>query len=113
MSQEDLVKRSLAALWKGTTVGGAISTITAKGCSATRTSTGLVPVTLDPSPSMDASIDSTQCSMDLVMQTTQVVGSVADTSGTVKTVTLTSTVTPTVPIDGAFEAKIYRIYPGS
>ncbi len=113
MSQEDLVKRSLAALFKGTTAGGAINTIIAKGCSATRTSTGVVPITLDPSPSMDANIDSTQCSMDLVMNTSNAIGSINDTSGTVKTVTMTSSLTPTLVLDAAFEAKIYRVYPNS
>jgi hypothetical protein len=113
MSQEDLVKRSLAALWKGTTAGGTISTTVARSCTAARSATGVVAITLDPSPSYDANIDSTQCSMDLVMQSTTAAGSIVDTSGTVKTVTCTSLATPTVGIDVAFEAKIYRLFPAA
>ena len=45
------------------------------------------------------------------MFTTQVIASMADTSATTKTLTLTSAVTPTVAIEAAFEVDIYRIFP--
>lgn len=111
MSQEDLVKRSLIASFKGNTTGGVLTTQSAKGCSATRTSTGVVPITLDPSPSFDPNVDSTQSDFDFYLQSSQVQMSIADTSGTVKTITLTSMVTPTLPIEAIFGVKIYRLFP--
>lgn len=111
MSQEDLVKRSLVASFKGTSAGAVLTTVKAIGCVGARSSTGVITITLDPSPSFDPNIDSTQTDFDFFLGTSQVALSVADTSGTVKTVTLTSMVTPTVPIDAAFGIKIYRIFP--
>ena len=115
MSQEDLIKRSLIATIKGTTVGGALSTAAAagyiKGCTAARSSTGVVAITLDPSASFDPNVTIAESGFCVTVMTTQVSASIVDTSGTTKTLTLTSTVTPTVPIEAAFEVDIYRIFP--
>jgi hypothetical protein len=115
MSQEDLIKRSLIATIKGTTVGGALSTAAAagyiKGCTATRSSTGVIAIVLDPSPSFDPDVTIAETGFAITVLTTQVIASIADTSGTTKTLTLTSAVTPTVAIEAAFEVDIYRIFP--
>lgn len=115
MSQEDLIKRSLIACIKGTTVGGALLTTPGvgylKGCVGARTGTGVVTITLDPSASFDSNVAVNESMAEITLGTTNVTCSIVDTSQTTKTLSFFSTVTPTVAVEAAFEVRIYRIYP--
>ena len=115
MSQEDLIKRSVIATVKGTTVGGTLSTTAgvgyAKGCTAARSATGVIAITLDPSASFDPNVATGETGFCVTLGTTNVTPSITDTSGTTKTLNLFSSVTPTVAVEAIFEVDIYRIFP--
>lgn len=115
MSQEDLIKRSLTATIKGTTAGGALSTAAAvgyiKGCTAVRSSTGVVAITRDPSASFDPQVTAAEAGYSVTIFSTNTIYQLVETSSTVVTLNLFSATIPTTPVEAAFEVDLYRIFP--
>lgn len=103
----DPVYMQLIAVAKGTTVGGSIITSYARGCTLTRASTGVVSMTFDPATGgTDAATDSVLDPPTIFVS--NVSGSAADTSATVKTFTFV-TGGGTTAVETAFILKAYRL----
>lgn len=106
---QDVYQKQMIACARGSLVGGALATSFARGCTLVRTSTGILTVTLDPTPSpvgsTDAATDSLLWAQSL---TANVTVQPVDTSATVKTFNF-FTGGGTTAAEAAFEVEMYRL----
>lgn len=105
---KDMVETQLVACARGTLVGG-LATSFARGCTLSRTATGVLTATLDPAPAPQGGTDAATDSLLFCQPLTNNINvTPVDTSATVKTFNFFAG-GGTTATDSGFEIEIYRL----